>query len=100
MYADNLKKLRFELGMSAQKMADSLGVTQMSISNYETGKRKPSFEFMEALYNTYNVNLNWFVSGKGEMFITSQSAPQFNEEQLEAKIEQVFNKLYEQKKLK
>lgn len=74
MYADNLRTLRFELKLSAQKMADSLGVAQMSISNYENGKRKPSFEFMEALHNVYNVNLNWFVSGQGEMFIKEQPA--------------------------
>lgn len=68
MYKENLKKLRIELNLSAQKLADKIGSTQVSVSNYETGKRKPSYEFMEALYKVYNVNLNWFVSGQGEMF--------------------------------
>lgn len=69
MYGDNLKKLRYELRLSAQKFADSLNVSRGSIVQYETGKRKPSYEFMESLHKVYNVNLNWFVSGQGEMFI-------------------------------
>ena len=74
MYRENLKKLRKELNLSAQKLADKIGSTQVSISNYETGKRKPSYEFMESLHNVYNVNLNWFVSGQGEMFNKQQKA--------------------------
>lgn len=69
MYRENLKALRTELNLSAQKLADKIGSTQVSVSNYETGKYKPSFEFMEALHRVLNVNLNWFVSGQGEMFI-------------------------------
>ena len=74
MYRENLKKLRKELNLSAQKLADKIGSTQVSVSNYETGKYKPSYEFLEALYKQLNVNLNWFVSGKGEMFIKEQPA--------------------------
>ena len=69
MYRENLKALRTELNLSAQKLADKIGSTQVSVSNYETGKYKPSFEFMQALNKVLNVNLNWFVSGQGEMFI-------------------------------
>lgn len=69
MYGENLKRLRFELKMSAQQMADDLGIHKMSISNYETEKRKPTFEFMEQLLDKYNVNLNWFMAGIGNMFI-------------------------------
>ena len=69
MYGENLKRLRFKLKMSAQQMADDLGIHKMSISNYETEKRKPTFEFMEQLLEKYNVNLNWFMAGIGDMFI-------------------------------
>jgi transcriptional regulator with XRE-family HTH domain len=75
MYRENLKKLRKELNLSAQKLADKIGSTQVSVSNYETGKYKPSYEFLEALYKQLNVNLNWFVSGAGEMFNATQSEP-------------------------
>ena len=74
MYRENLKKLRFELKLSAQKLADDLGIHKMTVSNYENGKREPTYEVMEKLHTLYNVNLNWFVSGQGEMFIKEQPA--------------------------
>lgn len=69
MYADNLRELRKELKVSAQQMADKLGVSQGSIAQYESGKREPNFRFISRLNEVYNVNLNWFVSGQGKMFI-------------------------------
>jgi transcriptional regulator with XRE-family HTH domain len=50
-------------------MADKLGVSQGSIAQYESGKREPNYNFISRLNEVYNVNLNWFVSGQGEMFI-------------------------------
>ena len=75
MYADNLKKLRYELRMSAQQLADKLGVSQGSISQYEAGKREPNYRFISQLNAILNVNLNWFVSGQGEMFNDTQKQP-------------------------
>lgn len=75
MYADNLRKIRYELRMSAQQLADKLGVSQGSISQYEAGKREPNYRFISQLNAILNVNLNWFVSGQGEMFIGTQKQP-------------------------
>ena len=69
MYSANLKKLRTELNLSAQKLADKLEVSQSSIAQYELGKREPNYNFLSQLYLKMGINLNWFVSGKGEMFI-------------------------------
>ena len=75
MYRENLKKIRFELKLSAQKLADDLGIHKMTVSNYENGKREPTYEVMEKLHSLYNVNLNWFVSGQGEMFLGQHKQP-------------------------
>lgn len=95
MYRENLKKLRTELNLSAQKLADKIGSTQVSVSNYETGKYKPSYEFIEALHNVLNVNLNWFVSGHGEMFNgqDKETSGGITEEQAKA----LFDKWYSEK---
>jgi transcriptional regulator with XRE-family HTH domain len=69
MYSENLKKLRKELRVTALELADNLGISANSINNYENGRRKPNFEFLELLVQVYNVNLNWLITGKGEMFI-------------------------------
>lgn len=97
MYRENLKALRTELNLSAQKLADKIGSTQVSVSNYETGKYKPSFEFMEALHRVLNVNLNWFVSGQGEMFLgrDKTTAPALTEQ----RIKELFNEFMAEKGL-
>lgn len=97
MYRENLKKLRFELKLSAQNLADDLGIHKMTVSNYENGKREPTYEVMEKLHNLYNVNLNWFVSGKGEMFIGQDktTTPALTEQ----RIKELFNEFMAEKGL-
>lgn len=75
MYSANLKKLRTELNLSAQKLADKLEVSQSSIAQYELGKREPNYNFLSQLYIKMGINLNWFVSGQGEMFIGQDKKP-------------------------
>lgn len=74
MYSENLKKIRFELKMSAREFADKMNVSPGSIQNYEAAKREPNYNFMMQLCNIFSVNLNWFVTGKGEMFIKKEPA--------------------------
>lgn len=68
MYAKNLKKIRKELDLSAIKLSDRLESSASTISAYERGIRCPSMDFGTLLYEKLNVNLNWYVSGKGLMF--------------------------------
>lgn len=68
MYAENLKKIRKELDISALKLADKLESSANTISSYERGIRCPSMDFGTQLYEKLNINLNWFVSGEGLMF--------------------------------
>ena len=72
MYSDNLKKLRYELRLSAQKLADATDVSLITMQNYELGKREPKYSFLYKLLTVYNVNINWLMTGKGEMFIGQQ----------------------------
>ena len=88
MFSENFRKIRKELDISAQKMADTMGVSRGAIVQYETGKRKPSYEFMEALYKFYNVNLNWLVSSNGEMFMQAkETSDSIDEEKIFAAID-------------
>ena len=67
MYVKRIKELRESLGLSVPKLAERINIKARTIVSYEAG-RIPSLEFAAQLYKVYNVNLNWFVSGKGEMF--------------------------------
>lgn len=48
--------------------AKRLGVSQASVSKYESG-RPPSAEFLGALIGGLNVNANWLLTGSGPMYI-------------------------------
>ena len=73
MYVKRIKELRESLGLSVPKLAERINIKARTIVSYEAG-RIPSLEFAAQLYKVYNVNLNWFVSGQGEMFIGQDKA--------------------------
>jgi len=66
---DNIFNVRKKIGLSQKDFANSLSITNTSLSYYESGKRTPDANFLQSLVVVYNVNLNWLVTGKGEMFI-------------------------------
>ncbi len=82
MYADNLKKVRNKMGLSVAKFADLLEIPARTITGYERRERTPSFQLFAQLNIKANVNLNWFVTGKGEMF----NAPKYDDVKDDLKI--------------
>jgi SOS-response transcriptional repressor LexA len=52
-------------GLSKKDFAESLGISKAIGYQISMGLHKPSREVMEALRETYNVNLHWFISGIG-----------------------------------
>lgn len=89
-YSENLKKLRKELNLSAQKLADKLGVSQGSIAQYENGSREPNYNFILQLNIKLNVNLNWFCTGEGEMFNKKDVSEEYSKEELRSIIMEVL----------
>jgi transcriptional regulator with XRE-family HTH domain len=59
-----LKQVRDSMRISQTRFAELLGVSQFSISNYETGKRFPDLEFLVRLHEITRVNLSWLIVGK------------------------------------
>lgn len=60
-FSQIVKQLRLELGWSQQDVAERVGLNKMTISQYENGKRKPSFEMIEALAEVFHVDLNYLL---------------------------------------
>lgn len=56
-----VKDLRTSHGWSQYDVAKKLGVSNVLISQWECGKRKPSFEMIEALADLYHVDLNYLL---------------------------------------
>lgn len=49
MISERLKKVREELGLSQQGLAERLGVSLRSQQNYEAGNRTPDAEYLSAI---------------------------------------------------
>ena len=60
-FKDVVRSLRNEKGWSQQDVADRLGVHKMTVSGYETGKRKPSFEMLDALSDVFDVSFDYLL---------------------------------------
>ena len=75
MYVENLKKLRKKLRYSIDELAILLDIPARTLGGYERNERVPSIDLAVKLKNKLNVNLNWLVSGEGQMF----NAPKFEE---------------------
>lgn len=57
-YADKLKQLRKEKGLTQRQLADEIGLGKSAIGMYESGKRTPEFETLEAICDFFNVNMD------------------------------------------
>ena len=62
-FSERLKYLRDRAGLTQQELADRLNMTHGAIGNYESGKRMPRYEMLEAFADTFNCDLD-FLLGK------------------------------------
>lgn len=58
----SLAKLRRKAGLSQERLAEIIGVTTMSISNYESGRNDPSARVLVAMAKALNVTVDALVS--------------------------------------
>ena len=80
---NRLKKVRTELGFSIDQIANELiekgiKITARTIYAYESEERPPALPYLQALIDFYDINPEWLLSNRGEMFYsesTKKSAP-------------------------
>ncbi len=63
-FGDRLKRLRVELKINQKEMADTLEVSPSYISEIESGKTGPGFEFMYKLGHAYNISPLYLLHGR------------------------------------
>jgi len=66
---ERVKSIRKKLHLTLKEFAFNINVPLTTISKYEKGSVKPSFDVLANIGKVYNVNLNWLLNGKGEMFL-------------------------------
>ena len=84
-----LKELREYLRLTQIKLAEKLKISKSAISKVESDLGNFSIEIYVKLVDFYDVNLNWLLAGKGEMFIKNSGT---QEEKIETQVKRVLDK--------
>ncbi len=61
LFNERLKELRLEKNLSQNELAEKLGVSQKSISNWETGVREADFGTLEKMTKFFNVTADYLL---------------------------------------
>lgn len=72
MFPDVLRSLRTNAGMSQEELGKKLGLAKSTISMYESGTREPNLEILEAIADTFNVDMNTLTDSKKSAELTSE----------------------------
>lgn len=59
IFSSRLKELRKSLNLSQNALAESIGLSPMAISTYETAKKYPSIGVVKKIAETYSVSIDW-----------------------------------------
>lgn len=59
IFAERLRQLRAQLGITQKEFAKRAGVTPASLSAYETGRKSPSVQIAAQIANTFETSLDW-----------------------------------------
>lgn len=70
---DKIRSIRESLNLSQKEFGRLLGIRDTAVSKYELGSVKPSFDILSKIGNTFNVNLNWLLTDKENMFLDDDS---------------------------
>lgn len=63
-----VKAIRKELGLLQRDFVKIVNITMSTLSDIETGKKRPGSEMLFILSDEYRVNLHYLLHGEGEMF--------------------------------
>ncbi|MHB9074614.1 MAG: helix-turn-helix domain-containing protein [Desulfobaccales bacterium] len=71
-----LKEFRESLNMDQQSFAQSVGLSgRDTISKWERGLHYPSADILAIMRKKYLLNVDWLVSGEGEMLLSAGARP-------------------------
>ncbi len=85
---ERIKNIRLGLRLSQDKFGEGLGITKQYVSNIENGVALMSNEKLTSLLLNFNVNINYILSGKGDVFLGVEQEDEEVDE-LEQKIQKV-----------
>ena len=78
MFAERLKELRAEKGITQVQLAEVMGVSKGTIAMWETGKREPDFETLNNLSEIFDKRIDYILGYSKDV-----SSPKMTEEDVE-----------------
>lgn len=63
-FGENIRKQRLKKGMTQSALADFLGVSDITVSRYETGRRKPDTETLFKIAEILNIPWSYLIFGE------------------------------------
>ena len=64
--------VRKEIGLSQKDIAEKAGLNRVNINRMEMGRYNPSFNTIIHILQTYNISIDWLLTGKGQMFLIDE----------------------------
>ena len=64
MFAEKLKDLRKQRGLTQAELSEAVGIPRSTLANYEAGAAEPNFELAEAFADFFNVPLDTLITQK------------------------------------
>lgn len=65
-FAQKIRRLRENQGMTTRILAEKIGVSCGQISKYETGKHEPTLSILNKYKETFGVSLDYLCNDKEE----------------------------------
>ena len=93
---ERIREIRNTLALTLEKFGDRLGVTKVAISNIEKGNRNLTEQMIKAICREYNVNYDYLMYGKGNMFsnfpqtILEELCTQYDLDDLDKQIIEIY----------
>ena len=78
MFADRLKEIRTEKGITQVQLAETMGVSKGTVAMWETGKREPNFETLNQLSEIFDKRIDYILG-----YSNDGSSPKMTEEDIE-----------------
>ena len=83
---------RREQNLTQEQLAEKIGVSNKTVSKWETGKTMPDYSVVEALCEVLNISVSELIAGKEKEPDTNDSSYEKDMALLSYKIEQLENK--------
>jgi len=77
-FPDRLKELRQEKNMTLSKLGKEVGLTNATISRYESGLRKPNQDVLEELANFFEVTTDYLLGRTNQKYFKEEDTIAFH----------------------